>query len=64
VAGPVKGNNGVYMISVNSVTTDENQDLKLLRDRLMATFQMRGGYEAYEALRKGANIVDKRYKFY
>ena len=64
VAGPVKGNNGVYMISVNSVTKDENQDLKLVRDRLMATFQMRGGYEAYEALRKGANIVDKRYKFY
>lgn len=64
VAGPVKGNNGVYMISVNSITKTDNQDLKLLRDRLMATFEMRGSYEAYDALRKGANIIDKRYKFY
>jgi peptidyl-prolyl cis-trans isomerase D len=64
LAGPVKGNNGVYMLSVNSVTTTDNQDLKLLRDRLMATFEMRGSYEAYDALRKGAKIVDKRYKFY
>ncbi len=30
----------------------------------MTTFEMRGNYEAYEALRKGANIIDKRYKFY
>jgi peptidyl-prolyl cis-trans isomerase D len=64
VAGPVKGNNGVYMIYVNSVTTPPVEDLKLLKDRLLATYQMRGTYEAYEALRKSANIVDKRYKFY
>jgi peptidyl-prolyl cis-trans isomerase D len=64
VAGPIKGNNGVYMVYVNSVTSSAAQDLKLLQQRLSETFQMRGGYEAYEALRKGANIVDKRYKFY
>ena len=64
VAGPVKGNNGVYMVNVNNVTASDKQDLKLLKERLAATFQMRGGYEAYEALRKNANIVDKRYKFY
>jgi peptidyl-prolyl cis-trans isomerase D len=64
ISGPVKGENGVYMIFVNSLTTKEKGDLKLLRDRLEATYQMRGNYEAYEALRKGADIVDKRYKFY
>lgn len=64
VSGPVKGNNGVFMLTVNNVSTTGTQDLKLLKDRLLATFQMRGNYEAYEALRKGANIVDKRYKFY
>jgi peptidyl-prolyl cis-trans isomerase D len=64
VSGPIKGNNGVYLIYVNSLTIPEKQDLKLLRDRLASTFEMRGNYEAYEALRKGANIVDKRYKFY
>ncbi|MCJ7448299.1 MAG: SurA N-terminal domain-containing protein [Bacteroidales bacterium] len=64
VSGPVKGNNGVYMFFVNSLTTSDSEDLKLLQERLMTTLQMRGNYEAYEALRKDANIVDKRYKFY
>jgi peptidyl-prolyl cis-trans isomerase D len=64
VAGPIKGNNGVYMIYVNSISTTSAQDQNLLKDRLMATFQTRGSYEAYEALRRDARIVDKRYKFY
>ncbi len=64
VAGPVKGTNGVYLLTVNSETTSDEEDLKLLQERLKTTFQMRGNYEAYEALRKSANIVDMRYKFY
>jgi peptidyl-prolyl cis-trans isomerase D len=64
VSGPVKGNNGVYMFFVNSLTTSDSGDLKLLQERLTTTLEMRGNYEAYEALRKAANIVDKRYKFY
>jgi len=64
VAGPVKGNNGVYLITVNNIVTAKNGDQKLLKDRLISTFQMRGSYEAYDALRKSANIVDKRYKFF
>jgi peptidyl-prolyl cis-trans isomerase D len=64
VSGPVKGTNGVFMLAANSVTASQGEDLKLLQDRLKVTFQMRGSYEAYEALRKGANIIDKRYKFY
>jgi len=64
LTGPVAGNNGVYMLAANNVTATQGEDLKLLHDRLKSTFQMRGTYEAYEALRKGANIIDKRYKFY
>jgi len=64
VAGPVKGDNGVFLLTVNSITASSDEDLKLLKERLTSTFQMRGSYEAYEALRKEANIVDKRYKFY
>jgi peptidyl-prolyl cis-trans isomerase D len=64
LAGPVKGNNGVYMLAANNVTATQGEDLKLLHDRLKTTFRMRGTYEAYDALRKGANIIDKRYKFY
>ena len=64
VTGPVKGENGVYMLSVNNLAPTSDQDLEMLKERLSATYQMRGSYEAYEALRKAANIVDKRYKFY
>jgi peptidyl-prolyl cis-trans isomerase D len=64
IAGPITGLNGVYLITVNNVTTSPGEDLKLLKSRLMSTFEMRGSYEAYDALRKNANIIDKRYKFY
>jgi peptidyl-prolyl cis-trans isomerase D len=64
VSGPVKGLNGVYMLVANNVTTSQGDDVKLIKDRLASTFQMRGTYEAYEALRKKANLIDKRYKFY
>ncbi|MCX6333742.1 MAG: peptidylprolyl isomerase [Bacteroidia bacterium] len=64
LSGPVKGINGVYIVSVNNVTTPASEDLKLLQQRLAMTYQMRGSYEAFEALRKKAEIIDKRYKFY
>jgi peptidyl-prolyl cis-trans isomerase D len=64
VSGPVKGNNGVYLLAANNVASTTGVDLKLLQDKLKSTFQMRGSYEAYDALRKSANIIDKRYKFY
>jgi peptidyl-prolyl cis-trans isomerase D len=64
VSGPVKGNNGVYLLTVNNVVTAPSEDIKLLKDRLITTFQMRGTYEAYESLKKSANVIDKRYKFY
>ncbi len=63
-SGPVEGENGVFMLSVTNVTAGTGEDMKALKNRLAATYQMRGSYEAYEALRKAANIVDKRYKFY
>lgn len=64
VAGPVKGNDAVYMLVVNNLTQGQNEDPSFLKERLSTTYEMRGNYEAYEALRKDANIVDKRYKFY
>ncbi len=64
VSGPVKGTNGVYMLAANNITKSTGEDLRLIQNRLKSTFQMRGNYEAYEALRKGANVIDKRYKFY
>jgi hypothetical protein len=52
------------MLTVNNATASSDEDLKMLKERLSSTFQMRGSYEAYEALKTAANIVDKRYKFY
>lgn len=64
ITGPVEGNDGVFMLTVNSLTPTQGDDLKTLKDRLATTYKMRGTYEAYDALRKDANILDKRYKFY
>ena len=47
------------MLAANNVTASQGEDLKLIQNRLKTTFQMRGTYEAYDALRKSANILDK-----
>lgn len=62
--GPVTGENGVFMLTVNNITNTSSDDLKQIKTRLGTTYAMRGSYEAYEALKKAANIIDKRYKFY
>jgi peptidyl-prolyl cis-trans isomerase D len=64
VTGPVKGTNGVFMLVANNITTTQGEDVKAVQNRLKSTFQVRGSYEAYEAIRKDAKIQDKRYKFY
>lgn len=64
VTGPIDGNNGVFAVSVSAVNTDEQTDLSAEKLRLANTYQSRAYYEAYEALKKNANIVDKRYNFY
>ena len=40
VSGPVKGDNGVYMVYVNSVTMPAEEDMAMLRERLSSTFQI------------------------
>ena len=65
LTGPVKGNNGVYVITVTNITNpEETDDLTAILNRLKRTYNSRAGYEAFEALKENAGIVDKRYKFY
>jgi peptidyl-prolyl cis-trans isomerase D len=64
LSGPVEGINGVFMLVVNNITPAQAEEVSAVKKRLQSTFEVRGTYEAYEALRKKANIVDKRYKFY
>lgn len=62
--GPVEGVNGVFMFVVNNTTPVPEEENALIKDRLQSTFQVRGTYEAFEALRKKADVKDSRYKFY
>jgi len=64
LSGPVKGTNGVYILSVNMSQSNNPEDLAAVKDRLSAMLQIRASYEIFEALRKETPIVDKRYKFY
>jgi peptidyl-prolyl cis-trans isomerase D len=62
---PVKGNNGVYVALVTSKVPAEGTDYSQSVQKLNYTVQSRGsGYETLEALKKLANIEDKRGKFY
>jgi len=63
LTGPVQGNNGIYVLAVVS-STKENGDVTSEQFRLNNMYQSRAYYEAYEALKTNANIVDKRYNFY
>ena len=65
LTGPVKGINGVYVLEVTSVTEPEiPSDYSRIKTRLMATYQTRTNYEAYNALKEHADIKDERSKFF
>ncbi|WP_421920622.1 peptidylprolyl isomerase [Marinifilum sp.] len=66
ISAPIKGNQGVYMLVVTNETTDEviETTVEALKTRLEQGQQYRTNYQAFQALRENANVVDKRYKFY
>ncbi len=65
ISAPVKGENGVFVIAVNSVIDNPAaQTEDVLKRRLSSNFQVRAIYEAFEALKDKAEIKDMRYKFY
>lgn len=65
VSKPLKGLNGVYIVEVSSLSVPEEiTDIETDRSKLLTAYQTRTNFEAYEALRKAADIKDERYKFY
>ncbi len=64
ISEPIKGTNGVYVLEVNELEEPENNNLASIRSRLASSFRVRANYEAFEALKEAANIVDSRSKFY
>lgn len=61
---PIIGTNGVYVLVVNEIEEPESSDLESIHARLASSFRVRANFEAFEALKKAANIVDSRSKFY
>jgi peptidyl-prolyl cis-trans isomerase D len=62
---PIKGETGVYMISVKSFTEPAaTTNYEASRKQLLDQRRGRSEYEVFNALKEKANIVDNRGKFY
>ncbi len=64
VSAPVKGNNGVFLIKVISITEGTDEDVEAEQKRLAQSLGYRANYQAYEAQRNAVEIEDNRAKFY
>ncbi|MBL4560001.1 MAG: SurA N-terminal domain-containing protein [Labilibaculum sp.] len=66
ISSPVKGNQGVYMLVITNENSDEVSDITVqaFKTRLEQGYQYRTNYQAFQALKDNANVIDKRYKFY
>lgn len=64
VRGPIEGNGGVFVLAVLASNSDTHGDETIEKHRISSGYGARATYEAYEALKKNAKIVDKRYNFY
>lgn len=65
IAGPIEGNQGVYMILVNNRTQEEvTPELTEQAKQSLKQANMYQAYQAYQAILKNGEIKDQRYKFY
>lgn len=63
ISAPVAGNNGVFVVKVTNVS-DRPVDLTEEKKQLQQNVNFAVDYRAFEAIRKDAEIVDQRSKFY
>ncbi|HBL74049.1 MAG: hypothetical protein A2W90_12640 [Bacteroidetes bacterium GWF2_42_66] len=64
ISTPVKGNSGVYLVKVISVSKDADTDVVGEQTRLAQGLGYRVNYQTLEAHKKVTEIEDKRSKFY
>jgi len=66
ISSPIKGNQGVYVLVVNNITKEviTKEAIAQLKQKMNGMLMYRTQYQSMSALRKNANIEDKRYKFY
>jgi peptidyl-prolyl cis-trans isomerase D len=63
IVGPIIGNLGVYVLNVTALNKEDG-DLATEKNRMIGSYASRAYYEAFEALKKNAEIKDERSKFY
>lgn len=62
---PFAGENGVVLVeNVNKVEAPGINDFSIFGNQLKQTMDNRGGFQITEALKDGAKIEDKRYRFF
>ncbi len=64
ISEPIEGINGVYLAKVTAIVKNAGEDLKGEKTRLAQALSYRAGSQAFESLKKLADIEDKRSKFY
>ncbi|MGE5394715.1 MAG: SurA N-terminal domain-containing protein [Candidatus Saccharibacteria bacterium] len=64
ISAPVEGINGVYLAKVTAITKSNDTNVNGEKSRLALTLGYRAGSQVFESLKKRADIVDKRSKFY
>ncbi len=64
ISEPLEGNSGVFVIEVYNTTTRDEKTLNkaLVQRQLIQTYRSRANYQAFEALKKLADVKDKRAK--
>lgn len=66
ISAPIEGNQGVYLIMVNSRATDEitPEKLEQAKQALQQSTMYRANYQAMQSILKNGEVKDQRYKFY
>ena len=61
---PLKGNNGIYVVTIDNVTQATEADPAIEQKNMLNTVQSQVDYKAYEALKKLAELQDMRSRFF
>ncbi len=62
---PLKGDNGVYVLSVKNITqAPATADYTIYKQQIKTPLEQRVEGQLFEALKKSTEVVDERFKFY
>ena len=64
ISQPIEGEQGVYVIQVDSVYTAASMDIRAIQQQQQETVRNRVQYDAYDALQKKAGLISHLGKFY